>query len=103
MKLWLVIKLFISVMFTIGNRSGHVMVTMLPSSAVDRGYYKICICCFSAKQALLRSKNKHWLARIKVPWISQHRVLYTVCTIYGRVKANAVQLMCDGYPLNALN
>ena len=48
---------------------GSVMVSILTSSAVDRGFkpqsgyrdYKICIFCFSAKQAALRSKD--WLAR----------------------------------------
>jgi hypothetical protein len=25
--------------------------------------YKICICCFSAKHAALRKKNKDWLAQ----------------------------------------
>ena len=44
------------------------MVSVLTSSAVDRGFdetkdYNIGICCFSAKQAELRSKNKDWLAR----------------------------------------
>jgi two-component sensor histidine kinase len=48
------------------------MVSMLVSSAVDRGFeprsgqtkdYKICICCFSAKHAALRRKSKDWLAR----------------------------------------
>ena len=45
------------------NRIGGVMVSVLASSAVDRGFeplsgqtkdYKICICCFSAKHAALR-------------------------------------------------
>ena len=45
---------------------------MLASSPVDRGfeprssqtkYYKIGICCFPAKQAALRSKNKDWLTQ----------------------------------------
>ena len=49
-----------------------VMVSMLTSSAVDRGFehrlgqtkdYKIGICCFSAKHAALRRKIKDWLAR----------------------------------------
>jgi len=44
---------------------------MLVSSAVDRGFesqsgqtkdYEIVICCFSAKHAALRRKNKDWLA-----------------------------------------
>ena len=48
------------------------MVSMLASSAVDRGFdpwsgqtkdNKKVICCFSAKHAALRSKNKDWLAR----------------------------------------
>ena len=48
------------------------MVSMLASSAVDRGFepwsgqhkdYKIGMCCFSAKHAALRSKSKDWLAR----------------------------------------
>jgi hypothetical protein len=43
------------------------MVSVLASSAVDRGfkprsgqtkYYEICICCFYPKQAALRSKSK---------------------------------------------
>ena len=46
------------------------MVSVLASSAVDRGFeprphqtkdYKIC--CFSAKHAALRRKSKDWLAR----------------------------------------
>ena len=48
------------------------MVSVLASSAVDRGFephlgqtkdYKIDICCFSAKHAALRRKSKDWLAR----------------------------------------
>ena len=49
------------------------MVSVLASSAVDRGFvsrsgqtkdYKIGICCFSAKQhAALRRKSKDWLDR----------------------------------------
>ena len=48
------------------------MVNVLASSAVDRGFeprwgqikdYKIGMCCFSAKHAPLRRKNKDWLAR----------------------------------------
>ena len=56
------------------NHIGGVMVSVLVSSAVDRGfeprlgqtkYYKIRICCFSAKHASLRRKSKDWLARNK--------------------------------------
>jgi hypothetical protein len=48
------------------------MVSVLASSAVDRGFeprsgqtkdYKIGICCFSAKPAVLRRKIKDWLAQ----------------------------------------
>jgi hypothetical protein len=49
-----------------------VMVSVLASSAVDRGFelrsgqtkdYKISICCFSFKHAASRRKSKDWLAR----------------------------------------
>ena len=48
------------------------MVSILASSAADRGFkpclsqtkdYKIGICYSSAKHAALRSKSKDWLAR----------------------------------------
>ena len=48
------------------------MVSVLALGAVDRGFecrsgqakdYKISICCFSAKHAALRGKNKDRLAR----------------------------------------
>jgi hypothetical protein len=48
------------------------MVSLLASSAVDRGFeprsgqtndYKINMCCFSAKHTALRRKSKDWLAR----------------------------------------
>jgi hypothetical protein len=48
------------------------MVSVLVSSAVDRGFeprtgetkdYKIGICCFFAKHAALRRKSKDWLVR----------------------------------------
>ena len=54
------------------NRIGGVMVSVLTSSAVDRGSepqsgqtkdYKIGICYFSAKHAALSSKSKDWFAR----------------------------------------
>ena len=53
-------------------RIGDVMVSVLASSAVDRGFepqsgqitdYEIGIRCFSAKHAVLRGKSKDWLAR----------------------------------------
>ena len=54
------------------NRIGGVMVRVIVLSAEDRGFnpwsgqtkdYKIGICCFSAKHAVLRRKSKDWLAR----------------------------------------
>ena len=48
------------------------MVSVLASSAVDRGFepqwaptkdHNVGICCFSAKHAALRRKSKDWLAR----------------------------------------
>jgi hypothetical protein len=53
------------------KRIGGVMVSVLPLSAVDRGFepksgkakhYKIAICCFSDKHAALRRKSRDWLA-----------------------------------------
>jgi hypothetical protein len=53
------------------NRVGGVLVGVLASSAVDRGFeprsgqikdYAIAICCFSAKHKILRRKSKDWLA-----------------------------------------
>ena len=54
------------------NRIGGLTVSVLASSAGDRGLeagsgqtkdYNIGICCFSAKHATLRRKSKDWLAR----------------------------------------
>jgi hypothetical protein len=54
------------------NRIGGVMVSVLVSSAVDRGFEprsgqtkddKIGICCFSAKHAAFMRKSKDWLAQ----------------------------------------
>jgi hypothetical protein len=54
------------------NRIGGVIISVLTSSAVDRGFeprsgqtkdYKIGICCFSTKHAALRRKSKDWLAQ----------------------------------------
>ena len=56
----------------ISNRNDDVMVSVLASSVVVRGFdprsgqtkdYKIGICCFSAKLASLRRKSKYWLNR----------------------------------------
>jgi dTDP-4-dehydrorhamnose 3,5-epimerase-like enzyme len=49
-----------------------VMVSVLTSGAVDRGFeprsgqtkdFKVGICCFSVKHAALRRKRKDWLVR----------------------------------------
>ena len=54
------------------NRIGGVIVSVLTSSTVDRGFltrsgqtkdYQIGICCFSAKHTTFRRKSKEWLAR----------------------------------------
>ena len=45
---------------------GGVMVSMLASSVVDRGFDGVnpkTICCFSAKHTALRRKSKNWMAR----------------------------------------
>jgi hypothetical protein len=53
------------------KRIGRAMVRMLTSSVVDCGFepqsgktkdYKLGICCFSAKHAVLRRMSKDWLA-----------------------------------------
>ena len=57
------------------NRIDGVMVSVFSSNDVDRGVeprsgqtkdYKIGICCFSAKHASLRIKNKEWLFTIAI-------------------------------------
>ena len=58
------------------NRIAGVLVSVIASSAVDCGFeyrlcktkdYKIGICCFSAKHAVLRRKSKdYWLTRNQV-------------------------------------
>ena len=57
------------------NHIGGVMVSVLASSVVDNGFesrsgqtkdYKIGICCFSAKHAVLRSLSKDWLVRNQI-------------------------------------
>ena len=54
------------------NHTRGLMVSVLASSALDRGFeprsgqtkdYKIGICCFSAKHASLMRKSKDWLVR----------------------------------------
>jgi hypothetical protein len=58
--------------YSLQNHIGGVIVNVLASSAVDRGFeprsgqtkdYKIGICCFSAKHTALRRKSKDWLGR----------------------------------------
>jgi hypothetical protein len=68
------------------------MVSMLASIVVDRGFkprsgqtkdYKIGICCFSAKHAALRSKNKNWLAQNQdnVSRVGRHVYRRTVVSV----------------------
>jgi hypothetical protein len=66
------VNYFLDSLTNIRNHIAAVMVSVLASSAVDRGFeprsgqakdYKIGMCCFSAKHAALRRKSKDWLAR----------------------------------------
>jgi hypothetical protein len=66
------VNYFLDSLTNIRNRIAAVMVSVLASSAVDRGFeprsgqakdHKIGMCCFSAKHAALRRKSKDWLAR----------------------------------------
>ena len=59
-------------MSLISNRIGGVMVSVLASSVVDRGFeswsgqtkdYMIGICYFSVKHTALRRKSKDWLTQ----------------------------------------
>ena len=59
-------------LWVFSHRIGGVMVCVLASRAVDRGFeprsgqtedYKIGICCLSAMHAALRGKSKDWLSR----------------------------------------
>ena len=61
------------------NRIGIVMVSVLVSSAVDRGFdprsgqtkdYEIGICCFSVKHTVLERKNKDGLVGIRIMCLS---------------------------------
>jgi hypothetical protein len=72
------------------NRIGGVIISMLASIAVYRGFeprsgqtkdYEICICCFSAKQPALRRKSKDWSAQnqnivSELGNMSIHRLLF---------------------------
>ena len=72
------------------NRIGGIMVSVLASSVLDRGFkprsgytkdYNIGICCFSAKHAALKRKSEDWLARNQnnvSEWsdMSTHRLLF---------------------------
>jgi hypothetical protein len=80
MKLCTCSLLFIKLIYMMSTASqgfsmwyiSSVMVSVFASSAVDREFeprldqtkdYRISICCFSAKQEVLRRKSKYWLAR----------------------------------------
>ena len=62
----------IALFYLFSNRIGGVMVSLLASSVVDRGYeprsgrtkdYEIGICCFSVNHTSLRRKSQDWLAQ----------------------------------------
>ena len=87
-----------------GNRIGDVMVIVLVSSAVDRGFeprsgqtkdYKIGICCFSAKHAAVRRKNKDWLVQNQdnvSEWgnMSIRRLLFQLTSVVVSYKADLI-------------
>jgi hypothetical protein len=65
-------QLILRLMFSLRLCIGGVMIIVLASNAVDRGFeprssqtkdYKIGICCFSAKYAAVRRTSRDWLAR----------------------------------------
>ena len=68
-------------------RIGGIMVNVLASSAIDRGFepwsgqtknYEFGICCFSTKHAALRRRSDNWLGR------NQNNVLeWSDMSIYG--------------------
>jgi hypothetical protein len=76
------------------HRIGGVIVSVLASSAVYRGFeprsgqtndYKIGICCFSSMHAPLRRKSKDWLVRNQnnaSEWsdISTHGLLFQLAS-----------------------
>ena len=66
------------------------MVSVLASSAVDRGLepklgqtknYKIAICCFSARHAVLMRRSKYWLVRIRIMGPNKATYLPADCCI----------------------
>ena len=62
------LKCMVQVLPVVLKCMGGVMVSMLVSSAIDRGIKtpvgsNLDICCFSAKHAALWRKSKNWLAR----------------------------------------
>ena len=76
------------------------MVSMLASSAEDRGFkcrsgqtkdFKIAICCFSAKRAALRRKNKDWLARDRDN-VSEWGNLFTRGLLFQQASTIKIQL-----------
>ena len=69
---YLLVWYFRTSLTSLDSSNGGVMVRVLASSTVDRGFqprsgqtkeYEIGICCLSDKQAALRRKSKYWLAR----------------------------------------
>ena len=67
-----ILELLTEYLFKMYNHIGGVLVSVLVSSAVDRGFeprsgktkdYAIGISCFSAKHAALRRQSKYWSAR----------------------------------------
>ena len=83
------------------NRISGVMVSMLASSAIDRGFepqssqakdYKIGICCSSAKHAALRSKSKDWLSRNQYKVVSEWSDMSTRRLLFQCASTIIIQL-----------
>jgi hypothetical protein len=82
------------------NHVGGVMVSVLASSVVDRGFgtrsgqtkdYKIGICCFSVKHAALKSKSKDWLA-LNQNNVTEWSDIFTRGLLFQRVSTMKIQL-----------
>jgi hypothetical protein len=63
---------------------------MLTASQI-KCFYKICICCFSAKHGTLSSKNKHWLARNRND-VSEWSAMSTLGVLFQCVSTIQIQL-----------
>ena len=82
------------------NSISGVVVSVLASNAVDRGFelrlgqtkeYQINICCFSAKHGTLRRKSKDWLAQNQGN-VSEWGVVFSRGLLFQWVRTIKLQL-----------